>query len=484
MIAHPYPRIVADELFRWSERLVGIEGAAIYLAGDDSLVCEYVFDVDGTRVAPVRELAFDEAWPIPTAFRTGRSQLWTSDEEGEAPALRAFGWRTALVLPLDVGDRVMGVYVAGWRVPHVLAGPGVSVLEGAASMAAGALERARLLTEVRRERDRWRLLLDSLPLPAVVVNRSSSTIDWANAATRDLLGEIDGQSIAKVVAHADIAGLSGSGLDEDAVIEGVFSASASPARFTLRDVRRDEHVIQPQVASLGEETAVVLLVDVTTEAYLDAHRARFVRMVGHHLRTPLTPLVGYVGMMAEDGAPETPWVDAIRDATDRLMNQVERLEQVAALRPASVDDMQEIRVDELVDMALDALPPEETPDIHLVGGDLGVLCIVDNAVAALRELLSNAVVHGESPIDIETEGQGEITIVTIRDSGPGISPEWAAAVFSPFLSAESDYLAPPGGGIGLGLTLARGLMEANQGGLRWEDDAFVIRLLSSTRPSR
>lgn len=57
------------------------------------------------------------------------------------------------------------------------------------------------------------------------------------------------------------------------------------------------------------------------------------------------------------------------------------------------------------------------------------------------------------------------------------------AVFTPFLTTQGGYQAPEGGKLGLGLALARALIEATLGQLTYEAGSFVVRLPIDTRRS-
>jgi signal transduction histidine kinase len=99
----------------------------------------------------------------------------------------------------------------------------------------------------------------------------------------------------------------------------------------------------------------------------------------------------------------------------------------------------------------------------------------------VRNLLDNAVRYGAGHVHVELERQGDDAILAIEDDGPGISRDDRARIFDRFTRIESSR-SRDGGGSGLGLALAKGLIDAHGGDIRVDDGIrfggarFVIRL--------
>jgi len=99
----------------------------------------------------------------------------------------------------------------------------------------------------------------------------------------------------------------------------------------------------------------------------------------------------------------------------------------------------------------------------------------------LVNLIANAVKYGDdSPITITAAVKGDDLVMVVVDHGPGLPEETAATAFDPYtqlLRTEVDAR----GGVGLGLSISRGLVEAMKGSLCHEPTpgggaTFVIRL--------
>jgi signal transduction histidine kinase len=99
----------------------------------------------------------------------------------------------------------------------------------------------------------------------------------------------------------------------------------------------------------------------------------------------------------------------------------------------------------------------------------------------VRNLLDNAIRYGAGRISIELAAHGEDAFLTIEDDGPGIPREDRKRIFDRFTRLESSR-SRDGGGSGLGLALAKGLIDAHGGDIRVEDGShlggarFAIRL--------
>jgi two-component system sensor histidine kinase KdpD len=109
----------------------------------------------------------------------------------------------------------------------------------------------------------------------------------------------------------------------------------------------------------------------------------------------------------------------------------------------------------------------------LVRADFGLL------VQSLANVLRNAATYtpAGTPIDISAGVQGSDFVITIEDSGPGFPGAALPHIFEKFYRVEGTRA----GGTGLGLTIARGFIEAQGGSIRAENRAeggarFTIRL--------
>ena len=206
-------------------------------------------------------------------------------------------------------------------------------------------------------------------------------------------------------------------------------------------------------------------------------RTALLAAVSHDLRTPLASIKASVSSLrAEDvrWAPEdeAELLAGIEDGADRLDHLIGNLLDMSRLQTGSVVPLvREFDLDEVVPFALRGVPadsvrtdiPEELP---MVEGDPGLL------ERALANVIENAVKYNESGrvlvsgSHLRIFGQGDRLEVRVADTGPGIPDEAKEKVFEPF-QRYGD--APRGVGVGLGLAVARGFVEAMGGTLTAED---------------
>ena len=110
----------------------------------------------------------------------------------------------------------------------------------------------------------------------------------------------------------------------------------------------------------------------------------------------------------------------------------------------------------------------ELPSIHAYGGELNQVwtALIENAIDAMP---------AGGSLTLKTKLQGQMAMVEVWDSGPGIAPELQTRIFEPFFTTKA-----PGSGLGLGLDTAQRIVSKHSGFLRVESKAgatcFQVRL--------
>ena len=212
------------------------------------------------------------------------------------------------------------------------------------------------------------------------------------------------------------------------------------------------------------------------EALREADRKKddFIATLAHELRNPLAPIRNAITLLRRDAPPGDADASRYRDVIFRQVGQMSRLledlldvSRIARgqvqLRPAwfSLASLFEQAV-ELAQPAIDAmahrlevsLPPEP---LGLVGDGLRLVQVFSN-------LLINAAkytpMHGH--IALTGRLEGDWIVVSVRDDGIGIGPEQMPNIFEMFNQVE-DALHRSQGGLGIGLSLARGIVDLHGG---------------------
>jgi two-component system sensor histidine kinase KdpD len=198
--------------------------------------------------------------------------------------------------------------------------------------------------------------------------------------------------------------------------------------------------------------------------------------VSHDLRTPLAVVTGATSALLEEDGPKDERVrrELLQTAHDealRLNRLVRNLLDMTRLEAGALRVKKEPQpVEEVVGAALgrmeDRLHGREVHtniplDMPLVPFDSALIEQV------LINLLENATKYtpAGTPIDVSAHVKGEDVEIEVADRGPGVDPNEHERVFEKFYRAREGE----GGGVGLGLTICRGIVSAH-GGRIWVDD--------------
>ncbi len=211
-----------------------------------------------------------------------------------------------------------------------------------------------------------------------------------------------------------------------------------------------------------------------TLAETDALRTAVLRAVSHDLRTPLASIKAAVTSLL---AGDVSWSDAERDEflaaidheADRLDHIVSdlldagRLEVGAiapALQPTALDEVVTVALAELGEATADVIVDVD-PMLAPASADPGLLG------RAVANVLANAIAHSppDQPPSIVARSAAGALELHIVDHGPGISEEDAPQLFQPF-QRLGDHAHRPG--VGLGLHVAKGFVEAQRGTIELE----------------
>jgi signal transduction histidine kinase len=212
------------------------------------------------------------------------------------------------------------------------------------------------------------------------------------------------------------------------------------------------------------------------EAELEQERRLFIGAIVHDLRTPLFSLRGYLDGLAQ-GVADTPekrerYLAVAREKADSLerliadlfdFTRLEYLDQTPHCEPLDLAAL-------LGRLVEGIRPRAEAKGVRLLVEDLSVPCTVDGdahlLTRAIENLLDNAVrfTPGGGDVRVSYRTVGQRTTVTVADSGPGIPAADLPHLFTPLYRGESSRNRRTGGA-GLGLTIAKRIVEAHGGDL-------------------
>ncbi len=321
--------------------------------------------------------------------------------------------------------------------------------------------------------------IDSLPDPVFVLDLDSHIIE-ANAAANDLLRipslppEQNPLAAAAPELRAAIFRV------RDHVLGGKGPCVPRGFEEAIRLPRSEGDVyLLPRGTPLyGEERAVegatVVLQDISRLRRIDELRNNVVATVAHEFRTPLTSLQMSIHLCLEEAAGpiterQADLLAAAREDCVRLQTIVNELLDLARLQSGSLELRKEVLPPRsLLDGVLPAFELGlAQKDLHLqveVDPELPEIAIdLERAKIPLSNLMGNAIRHSpdHAPIAVRVRKEGRSVRFEVEDHGPGVSREHRDRVFDRFYRVPGSRT----GGAGLGLTIAREIVEAHGGSI-------------------
>ena len=223
-----------------------------------------------------------------------------------------------------------------------------------------------------------------------------------------------------------------------------------------------------------------------------ANRAKdeFIAMLGHELRNPLGAISNALYVLDLIGAQTPPSVQArqvISRGVEQLTRMVDDLLDVARVtRGKVILDRQPVNLADSVTMSLSALSAGARTARHQITVDVEPVWVDADPVRlqqVVTNLIANAIQYtpADGRIHVRVAADGDHATVNVEDSGIGIAPEMLPRVFDLFAQGDRALDRRPGG-LGIGLTLARRLVEAHGGTIEARSEGtghgstFTVRL--------
>jgi PAS domain S-box-containing protein len=360
-------------------------------------------------------------------------------------------------------------------------------------------ERERLLREVEAARENLRTILDHLPDAVMVVDESLRII-LSNDTIRRYLGrDMVGMHIPDAHRALHFRRFDGPPFAEGEVpiVRALRSQEVMGVEvsFDLPDGRRIDALnsASPLRDPDGAvRRAACVLTDITPLKELDRAKDQFFSVAAHELRTPLTSLRGHAQMLlrrAEKAAyppQDLRSLQSIDDQVGRLNDLVGRLLDVSRIRLGRLRLQREPTdiVDLARQVAADLQITTERHHLDVAAEPGEIVGSWDPATLrqVLTNLISNAIKYAPGgPVDIRIRRQNDQIQASVTDRGPGIPPERQAQLFEAFTRGAAEEFRETGG-LGLGLYISRGIVEAHGGRIWVESEVGAGSTFAFTLP--
>jgi PAS domain S-box-containing protein len=416
------------------------------------------------------------------------------------PYIRERQARSILCLPMINQTRLTGVlYLENSLAPGVFAPARLAVLKLLASQAAIALENTRLYRDLAEREAKIRRLVDANIIGIFIWQLDGRIID-ANDAFLGIVGYDRDDLDSGRIRWTDLTPPEWRAVTDRALTEvrATGNGSAYEKEYFRKDGSRVPVLIGATAFEGGRDEGVNFILDLTERKRAEAeareserryrememelaHANRVATMgqltasIAHELNQPIAAASTNADAALRWLGAKPPDLEEVRQALTRIVRDADRAGAVigrvrdlikkAPQRKDSVDMSEAVR--EVIALASSeiarggvALQMEFGDGLPRIAGDRVqlqqvVLNLVVNAVQAMAEMED-----GGRQLLVST-GQAEPAgvLVTVTDSGPGLPPERVDRVFDPF------YTTKPGG-LGMGLSICRSIIEAH-GGRLW-----------------
>ena len=445
------------------------------------------------------------------AIRTGRPIRVDSLPGTEGILLQEGKRVSAMIVPLHVGDRVIGALNFGhedaghyteddldWAV--VLGRQIETSLYYSKLLSTIAQQREALAREhaaMQAQRNQLEALIDASDAAIMLVG-PDRRIAYANAEMAKLVG-IPREAVLGASLESLHRFFAGSFVDPAALAA---QGEALAGEATLRD-RVDlafprRAVYQREVAPVRDRGGallghIVLYRDVTHEVEVERAKSEFVSVVSHELRTPMTSVKTSLALLLAgaggplEAAPRELLEIALRNA-DRLIRLVNDLLDLSRLEAGRMEfRLEPVSLEDSVAAGLETVAAfADEQGVTLTTGPSAepqvVLGVRDRVLQVFVNLLANAIKFSPRGglVEVRWWREDDCAVTRISDQGPGIPPDKLGVIFEPFTQLDSSTTREHGGA-GLGLTITHRIVDA-LGGAVWAESEvgsgarFFVRL--------
>lgn len=288
-------------------------------------------------------------------------------------------------------------------------------------------------------------------------------------------------AVREAVYWAAMAALASAGLVSYLVSRWVTSPiqEITTASRHIAEGNYQERVSMPNSSSSADELSQLVLSFNQMAEQLEATenlRRQLISDVTHELRTPLTTIQGYAEGLRDSVLPDTPEMyQQIHREAERLSHLVDDLQQLSRVEAKAFSlEWERIPVQDLLETVQSRMAiqfQEKGVELHIIYPEDLTMVRADprRLEQVLLNLIGNALQYTppEGRVVVTVNQQDRCLEFIIRDTGEGIPPEHLPHIFTRFYRVDKSR-ARTSGGSGIGLTIAKHLVEAHGGDISAE----------------
>ncbi|RMF48661.1 MAG: GAF domain-containing protein [Anaerolineae bacterium] len=413
--------------------------------------------------------------------------------------------RSAIAVPLMVGEEVLGTLMLFHREPNRFSEMHLDLVQATAKQIAVALNNAKLYRLVAEQAERLGDMLRTQHIETsrsqaileavadgVLVTDAKGLITLFNASAERILNLPRQQVLNQSLEH--FSGLFGEAAHS--WMETIRTWSANPQAYSNEDIYAERiELDNGRVVSVHLSPVLLrneflgtvsIFRDITHQVEVDRLKTEFVANVSHELRTPMTSIKGYVDIMLMGAAgklsdQQANFLQVVRSNTERMITLVNDLLNISQMETGRIElDIQSVDLRPILENVVAQVRAQAEEEDREMTFDLDVpadLPLVradaERAVQIIENLVDNAYHYTPAGghVWVSAHREGDFVQVDVRDNGIGIPPEEQPRVFERFYRGE-DVLVIETAGTGLGLSIVQNLVEMH-GGKIWVESEGV-----------
>ena len=393
-------------------------------------------------------------------------------------------------IPLVSMGRVIGKFMLYYDTPHTLADEDRQLAEVIAAQVAFALARTRAEESSRQSEERLRFALDAAAMGTWELDLRTRLLTWSGDLER-IHGYDSGAfdhtfDTYQRIIHRD---------DRDRVVTSIERAviTGKPYDIEYRVVGADGVVrwveskgrVEYEDGRAVRTTGICMAVTGRKEAEFarlaDAQEAnllkdQFLATLSHELRTPLNAIIGWIQVLEHDTALPERLRHAIGIVNRNARLQAQLIEDILDVSRIITGKLtiepQRLDMASLVETTLGGLlPAAALKQIQLTHEIPDDLPIIEGDPKRLQQILGNVISNAikftadEGEVHVRGAVSDDQLVIEVRDSGAGIASELLPYIFDRFRQGDSRSTRRHGG-LGLGLAIARHLVELHGGDIQ------------------